>query len=150
MAANSDALTWLLLKNNSAFLTKRNGNTKRSGSITLSSEPGNLMNLNSAKYSGANNKAVDLSLVDDKIVLGLKSTKKWNQVKKAVGKTPLNKNYRRSAKVIRSQIASNAYRADLEKAALARYSSLYRFNRIKKGVVKTPKIKKGRKAAGQA
>jgi large subunit ribosomal protein L28e len=49
MAASSD-LIWLLVKNNNKFLVKRNGNSN--ASVTFSSEPNNLYNLNSFKYSG--------------------------------------------------------------------------------------------------
>ena len=41
----SSDLTWLLTRSNSSFLVKRNG-------LRLSSEPGNLYNLHSLKYSG--------------------------------------------------------------------------------------------------
>ena len=50
MAAVSDDLIWLLVKNNNRFLVKRNGNN--TSSITFSSEANNLYNLNTFKYSG--------------------------------------------------------------------------------------------------
>lgn len=50
MAIASDDLIWLLVKKNNRFLVKRNGNN--TSSITFSSEPNNLYNLNSYKYSG--------------------------------------------------------------------------------------------------
>lgn len=57
----SSALVWQLIKNNNAFLIKR-GNTKRDGFVELSAEPGNLLNVNSAKYSGlANETTVGVS-----------------------------------------------------------------------------------------
>lgn len=43
-------LIWLLVKKNNRYLVKRNGNSN--ASITFSSEPNNLYNLNSFKYSG--------------------------------------------------------------------------------------------------
>ncbi len=49
MAVSTD-LVWLLVKNNNKFLVKRNGNSN--ASVTFSSEPNNLYNLNSFKYSG--------------------------------------------------------------------------------------------------
>merc|ERR1712006_15714 len=53
MSASSDLL-WALTKKNNAFLGKRNG-------LQLSSEPGNIMNKNSFKYSGlANLESVDV------------------------------------------------------------------------------------------
>ena len=50
MVIASDDLIWLLVKNNNKFLVKRNGNN--TSSITFSSEPNNLYNLNTFKYSG--------------------------------------------------------------------------------------------------
>ncbi len=57
----SSALVWELVKNNNSFLVKRE-RTNRVGAVAFSREPGNLLNVNSAKYSGlANDKAVDIS-----------------------------------------------------------------------------------------
>jgi large subunit ribosomal protein L28e len=68
----TDALVWELVKNNNAFLVKRN-RTSRDGAVQFSSEPGNLLNVNSFKYSGlANSKAVDVSVKDKAITLKLK------------------------------------------------------------------------------
>lgn len=50
MAAVSDDLIWLLIKNNNKFLVKRNGNNNNS--VQFSSEGNNLYNLNTFKYSG--------------------------------------------------------------------------------------------------
>ncbi len=47
----SSALLWQLVKDNNAFLVKR-GRTHRAGAVQFSSEPGNLLNVNTAKYSG--------------------------------------------------------------------------------------------------
>jgi large subunit ribosomal protein L28e len=45
------ALVWQLIKNNNSFLVKR-GRTARAGAVQFSSEKGNVLNVNSAKYSG--------------------------------------------------------------------------------------------------
>lgn len=50
----SEALVWQLIRDNNSFLVKR-GRTRRDGSIQLSSEPGNLLRVNSFKYSGLAN-----------------------------------------------------------------------------------------------
>ena len=53
----SDALVWHCIRDNNSFLYKR-GRSSRVGGVQLSSEPGNVMNVNSFKYSGlANSKA---------------------------------------------------------------------------------------------
>ena len=51
MAAVSDDLIWLLVKNNNRFLVKRNGNNNNS--VQFSSEPNNLYNLNKLIFSEA-------------------------------------------------------------------------------------------------
>lgn len=63
----SSALVWQLIKNHNSFLVKR-GRTHRAGAVQFSAEPNNLLNVNSAKFSGlANERTVgvtnDLHLV---------------------------------------------------------------------------------------
>jgi large subunit ribosomal protein L28e len=68
----SDALVWQLVKDNNAFLVKR-GRTNRDGAVQFSREAGNLLNVNSFKYSGlANRKAVDISAKDKNVTLAVK------------------------------------------------------------------------------
>ena len=68
----SDALVWELIKDNNSFLVKR-GRDARIGPVQFSKEPGNLLGVNSFKYSGiANSKSIDLSAGDDGITLSLK------------------------------------------------------------------------------
>ena len=57
----SGSLIWALTRDHNAFLYKR-GRTPRDQEIQLSSEPGNLMNVNTFKYSGiANAATIDLT-----------------------------------------------------------------------------------------
>ncbi|CAM9259529.1 unnamed protein product [Heterosigma akashiwo] len=140
-----DTLTWLLTKDTSCFIKARNGRTKRSGAIQLTSEAGNLMNLNKAKFSGSNNKSIGLSLDGNVVKMGVKSTKKANKPAKATGAVVLKKNFRSSVATIKKQVLDNHYRADLSQAALARYSALYKLNRVAQGTVKAPEFKRGRK-----
>lgn len=57
----SQTLIWHLIRDNNSFLVKRE-RTSRAGAVRFSSEPGNLLNAHSFKYSGlANNRAVDIS-----------------------------------------------------------------------------------------
>ena len=56
----SDSLVWHLIRDNNCFLHKR-GKTSRAGGVQFSSEAGNVMNVNTFKYSGlANSKTVDI------------------------------------------------------------------------------------------
>lgn len=65
----ADALVWQLIRENNSFLVKR-GRTRRDGSLQFSSEPGNLLNVNTHKYSGiANASTTDVSIVGNEIQL---------------------------------------------------------------------------------
>lgn len=56
----SDALVWHLIRDNNCFLHKRE-RTNRAGGVQFSSEAGNLLNVNTYKYSGiANSNTVDI------------------------------------------------------------------------------------------
>lgn len=66
----SESLVWLCVKNNNAFLVKRGKKNSRCGATQFSKESGNLMNVNSFKYSGlANKKTID---IDHNLTLSLK------------------------------------------------------------------------------
>mmetsp|Transcript_19443 Transcript_19443/g.42298 ORF Transcript_19443/g.42298 Transcript_19443/m.42298 type:complete len:151 (-) Transcript_19443:140-592(-) len=146
MVQCSDALVWELTKNNTSFMRKVNGKTKRSGTVRFSVEKGNVKNISSYKYSGlANSKTVDVSATDDnRAALSTKSSKASTQPSKGQPVTPLNKSFRRVEKTITSQVADNNYRPDLKADALARYSAIYAGNRVAKGVKKSVPVKKGR------
>ena len=133
---------WLYVRNNSSFLVKRNG-------VQFSREPGNLTQLNTYKSSGlCNDKAIDINLDEDgKIVMALKASKRATKPSKSLNKTPLRKNFRRSAKAIQSQTAGKFYRGDLTGKALARYAALHRFTKVQQGLAKKAKTKTGRRGA---
>ena len=58
----SDALVWHLIRDNNSFLHKRE-RTNRAGSVQFSSEPGNLLNVNTFKHSGlANSNTIDIQV----------------------------------------------------------------------------------------
>ena len=155
MATCPPSLTWMLVKDQNAFMHKRNGQTARSGSVTLSGEPFNLTNKHSFKASGLCNEqavGVDLDPAAERPTgcLTLKVKKAAAKPAKQVAKTPLKKNFRRVAKAITSQTAGQYYRADLKDAALQRWSSVYRFAMVKKGLKKPAKGKYGRKSETSA
>merc|ERR1719465_97813 len=107
----------MILRNQSKFLVKRNG-------IALSSEPGNLKNKHSFKYSTlANSKAIGLERAEDGAVLSTKlKTKK--SPKGMFKKVTLKRDFRRVAKSIKGACA--LYRPDLEKDALAKWTVIHR------------------------
>jgi large subunit ribosomal protein L28e len=142
-----DQLVWEMVKKQSSFLKKKNGNTKRSGSITFSVEKGNLKSLNMLKYSGlANTKTVDVVFADgNRAQLITKSASKaHNAPAKTLAASNINKDFRRSESVIVKQTSNVHYRKDLKAAALAKYTKVYQANRRAKGVTKPVACKKGR------
>eukprot|EP00752_Nemacystus_decipiens_P015939 g14245.t1 len=134
----SNELVWSLVRKNNCFLYKRNGQTKRSGKVVLTSEPNNLKNVNSYKFSGlANSKAVGIQFDQDAkgrcASMTLKSSKNGNKPKKSVGKSLLKKTFPSVAQAIRKQTGGTNYRPDLQYTALVRWSKVHRALRVQKG-----------------
>lgn len=80
-----DALIWQLVRNNNSFLVKRGGggpkagNSSRAGAVQFSCEPGNVMGVNTFKYSGlAKAKAVGIEQTGTDLSLDMKAYKKAN------------------------------------------------------------------------
>jgi len=143
-------LQWLLVRNNSSFLVKRNG-------VQFTSEPGNLTQKNSFKFSGlANNKTVGLKVVavkdKKKVAIVTKSTKPSQQNKPATQLRTrlLTKGMRantcRAAQAIKTETAKSFYRGDLSRFAVARWHAL---TKTLKPVVVNAKAEK-RKRRGAA
>lgn len=151
MANVSNELVWSLVRSNTCFLYKRNGQTKRSGKVVLTSEPNNLMSVNSYKYSGlANTKAVGIEFDQDVkgrpcASMSLKSSKNGNKPKKSVGKSLLKKPFPSVAQAIRKQTGGTYYRPDLQQAALIRWSKVHCALRVTNGGMKPMVISTGRK-----
>ena len=146
MVTCPDSLVWGLTKRNSSFLKKRNGKTKRSDTISFSSEKGNLTSLNQFKYSGlANSKVCDIVCTDDnRASLIVKTASKASQPKKSKAEIPMNKDFRRVESAIRKNTSDVFYRRDLEAAMLGKWTKVYQANRRAKGIKKTVPTKKGR------
>merc|ERR1712146_331717 len=122
MSASSDVV-WGIIRKNSSFLVKRNF-------LELSSEPGNLMNKNSFKYSGlANAEAVDIQDNEKGITFSRKNKKNANQPKRNNVSVDLKKDFRKVAKTIMKKTEGCNYRKDLKKPALARWSRSGRASR---------------------
>lgn len=142
-----DQLAWELVKKNTCFLKKKNGQTKRSGAITFSTEKGNLKSLNLLKYSGlANSKVMDVVCTSDNRAQLITKTasKAHTQPKKAKAITNVNKDFRRSENILRKQTLDNYYRRDLTAAVLGKYTKVYQANRRAKKITKPVTVKKGR------
>merc|ERR1711977_80686 len=119
MAASSDLL-WALTKKNNAFLVKRNR-------LQLSSEPGNLMNKNSFKYSGlANTEAVDVQDNTKGISFSKKNSKNKSMPKRNLVTVDLKKGFRQVAQTIQNKTGGANYRKGLTKPALARWYKVWK------------------------
>jgi len=144
-----DQLVWEIVKKNNSFHRKKNGQTKRSGSITFSVERGNLKSLNMLKYSGlANSKATDVVFAGeerDRAQLVKRTASKCHtSPQKGKSLININKDFRRSENVIVKQTVDNYYRPDLKQAALAKYTKVYQANRRARNITKVVPVKKGR------
>merc|ERR1712134_44048 len=119
MSASSDLL-WALTKKQNAFLVKRNG-------LQLTSEPNNLMNKHSFKYSGlANLETVGIEDNTRGITLKLKNKKNASNPKRNVLSVDLKKDFRKVAQTIKNKTEGKFYRKDLSKPALARWYKIWK------------------------
>ena len=128
-------------------MRKMNGRTTRSGSISFSTERGNLRSVSTRRHTGlAQSKTVHIeSTASNTAVLTSKTASQAHvHPSKARAVVPLNKNYRRTEKTIRALVEKSGYRPDLTKDALKKYSAVYAGNRYARGVKKVVPVKKGR------
>merc|ERR1711924_124210 len=102
------------------FLVKRNR-------LQLSSEPGNLMNKNSFKYSGlANLETVDVADNTKGITFSRKIKKNSANPARNVVSVDLKKDFRKVATSISSKTEGANYRKDLKGPALARWYKIWK------------------------
>merc|ERR1712094_931 len=88
----SSDLLWQITRNNSSFLVKRNG-------LELTSEPGNLMNKNSFKFSGiANLETVDVADNEKGITFSRKNKANTSKPARNVVSMDLKKDLRKVSK----------------------------------------------------
>merc|ERR1711985_215106 len=128
MVASSDLL-WALTRKNNCFLVKRNG-------LELSSEPSNLMNKNSFKYSGlANLEAVDIQANTKGITFSRKNKKNAHAPARDMVSVDLKKDFRKVAKTVMNKTEGATYRKDLTKPALARWYKIWK-SQNKGGITK--------------
>ena len=119
----ADSLVWACIRDNNSFMYKR-GREASTGAVKFSSEPGNVMNVSSFKYSGlANSKAIGVQAkAGGGIEFVRKNAKSANKPSKATSVISLKVPKARTAKVIKKL---SAYRADLASAANAKYNRLH-------------------------
>lgn len=137
MSNVSSQLLWEVLRNHSCFLKKGLNN------VVLTSEPGNLYQKNSYKYSGlARDKTVSLedSSAEDQgkgVQISLIKKKKGSKNKPNVSTVTkvLKKDPRRMSKAVRAEVEH--YRPDLVKAALGRLGAECKQLKLKRGAPKS-------------
>ncbi|ORX51325.1 ribosomal protein L28e [Hesseltinella vesiculosa] len=133
---SSSDLIWALIKNNNSYLVKRNG-------AWFSTEPTNLTNLHSKKFSGlANTKAVGIADATRGVKVSLKSQKAASPAK--VNTTVITKPRRHTAKSVANLVARSKYRPDLLPYAQARASAIISSQQPKKE--RAPRQKKANRA----
>uniref|UniRef100_A0A182PVV8 Large ribosomal subunit protein eL28 n=1 Tax=Anopheles epiroticus TaxID=199890 RepID=A0A182PVV8_9DIPT len=123
---DSSHLNWLIIRDHHAYLMKQKNIRK-----PFSTEPGNLTNLSSYRYSGlVHNKTVTITPAEKKgINFVYRRVKKANQPAKAPVKVTLKQGPRRTLKKISNIMKATRYRADLRQAALRRASAILRSQR---------------------
>ncbi|EIE88372.1 hypothetical protein G6F57_008515 [Rhizopus arrhizus] len=120
-------LVWAIVKNNNSFLVKRQN-------VQFSSEPSNLLNLNSFKYSGlANYKNAAIIPAARGVRVTLRKANKEQSPAKSANTVVIAKTRRQTAKSVANLIArGNKYRPDLRAAAVARASAIISSQQPKK------------------
>ncbi|KAL1400441.1 hypothetical protein pipiens_007433, partial [Culex pipiens pipiens] len=120
MADSSSHLNWLIIRDHNAFLLKRRNIRK-----PFSTEPNNLTNLSSYRYSGlVHKKSLGIVPADKGISVVYKRPKYQTKPAKATVKVTLKHKPRRALKKLKNIINGNRYRRDLRQAALRRASAL--------------------------
>uniref|UniRef100_A0A9L0RPN6 Large ribosomal subunit protein eL28 n=1 Tax=Equus caballus TaxID=9796 RepID=A0A9L0RPN6_HORSE len=122
VAAMSAHLQWMVVRNCSSFLIKRNKQT-------YSTEPNNLKARNSFRYNGLiHRKTVGVEPAADGKGVVVVMKRRSGQRKPATSyvRTTINKNARATLSSIRHMIRRNKYRPDLRMAAIRRASAILR------------------------
>ncbi|XP_013406215.1 uncharacterized protein LOC106170767 [Lingula anatina] len=121
-AANnmSSHAAWLVIRNNSSFLIKRNG-------ASFTREPNNLKNRNSFRYNGLiHRQTVGVEPAKDGkgVVLLTKNSKGFQKPSKSFNRVELKKGARRTMNTIRKTLSGGRYRKELTMDAMRRASAI--------------------------
>ncbi|XP_028830296.1 large ribosomal subunit protein eL28 [Denticeps clupeoides] len=133
-------LQWMVIRNCSSYLIKRNGQT-------YSTEPNNLKARNAFRFNGLiHRKTVGVEPAADAkgIVVVLKKRTGQRKPVNSYKKITINKNARATLSSLRHIIRKNKYRKDLRMAALRRASAILRSQKP------VPVVKKRTRAAKTA
>ncbi|XP_068130802.1 large ribosomal subunit protein eL28-like [Hyperolius riggenbachi] len=131
-------LQWMIIRNCSSFLIKRNNQV-------YSTEPNNLKARNSFRYNGLIHKktvGVEPAADGKGIIVVLKKRAGQRKPVTSYEKITINKNSRATLRSVRHIIRKNNYRRDLRMAALRRASAILRSQKpvvVKKKRTRAPK-----------
>ncbi|XP_048022323.1 60S ribosomal protein L28 isoform X1 [Chanodichthys erythropterus] len=131
-------LQWMVIRNASSFLIKRNKQT-------YSTEPNNLKSRNAFRFNGLiHQKTVGVEPAADGkgVVVVLKKRAGQRKPATSYEKITINKNSRATLASVRNIIRKNKYRRDLRTAALRRVSAILRSQKpvvVKKKRTRAPK-----------
>lgn len=120
----SNDVAWAVTRNNSAFLLKKRGCAK-----PFSTDPLNLTNKHSQRYTGlVNRKAIGITAGPDNkgFTVVLKKAKKGHMPSASKDNVTMKAGARRSLHKLKSMIVKQRYRKDLTQAALRRASLIIR------------------------
>ena len=140
----SGDLIWEIVKNNSSFI--RQPRRKNQGMPVFNAEPGNLMGLNSYKYSGLAGKVLNVKTVlngkKEKIILVTSNKKKSRSARPAnmFVETGLSKKAGKASSSLDKVISAGYYRRDLLDLAKAKYAKVKTSFKKKKLVFKTRRV----------
>nr|CAB3265716.1 60S ribosomal protein L28-like [Phallusia mammillata] len=115
-------LQWMVIRNNSCFLMKRN-------KTQFTKEPNNLKNKNSFRFNGlVHKKTVGVEAAENGkgVILITKKPKSVKKPGKSLNRVTLSRGSRKSLQSISKTIRKNRYRKDLKMAALRRASAILR------------------------
>uniref|UniRef100_A0A2M3ZYP3 Large ribosomal subunit protein eL28 n=2 Tax=Anopheles triannulatus TaxID=58253 RepID=A0A2M3ZYP3_9DIPT len=129
----SSHLSWLIIRDHNAYLLKQKNIRK-----PFSTEPNNLTNLSSFRYSGlVHRRTVGVTPAEKKgVVFTYKRKGCYYKPAKAPVKVTLKDGARRTLKKIKNIMKNSRYRKDLKQAALRRTCAILRSQRpapVKKG-----------------
>jgi len=122
----SSHLQWQIIKNNSAFLMKRNN-------VAFSKEAGNLKNRNSFRYNGLiHQKTVDVQMQDKQVVLVTKKSKGQNKPANSRNQAVVKGSDRAVLSKIKKTLRKNRYRKDLKMAAVRKAAAMLKSQKAQK------------------
>jgi large subunit ribosomal protein L28e len=124
MSSVSNSLIWALTKKNSKYAVLRK--PQQFGGASLSSDPYNVMNVNSYRFTGVRDEAVSVTTSSTgKLTLRTKRTDKKGKIAQGIKKSMTKKKgFNNQGKWILKKLDGTGYRMDISRKALLRVARL--------------------------